>query len=87
MCVCLVFSLIPLRGENDFGHTLKGGIDLIRILTVGLEREYNGGSCGEYHLNLKKIPPRELLLHFSASPTVRIRISPILAPGCLQRFR
>ena len=51
-------------------------IGLIRILTVGLELAYNEGSCGEYQLNLKT-PPHQPLLHVGASPTVRIRISPI----------
>ena len=58
-------------------------IDLIRIPTVGLELAYNGGSCGQYQLNLKSLPQHQPLLDVSASPTVRIRISPIPRPFLL----
>ena len=47
------FATVCLRFEGSYSQT---SIEPVRILTVGLERAYNGGSCGEFHLNLKTIP-------------------------------
>ena len=42
--------------EDDLGGSLMAIIDLIRILTVGLERACDGGSCGGNNLHLKRFP-------------------------------
>ena len=51
-------------------------IDLISILTVGLERVCDGGSCGGNNLHLKRFPHISLSFMLVSRTTVRIRISP-----------
>ena len=45
-----------INGKYSLSWQTPHQIDLIRILTVGLERAYEGGSCGEYRLNSKRFP-------------------------------
>ena len=52
-------------------------VDLIRILTVGLERACDGGSCGGNNLHLKRFPRISLSFMLVSCTTVRIRIGPI----------
>ena len=49
---CVYFSTVRI----DYAVVSVSGIDLIGILTVGLERACSGGSCGEHRLNLKRFP-------------------------------
>ena len=53
---------------------IEMAIDLIRILTVGLKRACDGGSCGGSDLHLKRFPRIGLSLMLVSSTTVRIRI-------------
>ena len=59
-------------------------IDPIRILTVGLERACDGGSCGGNKLHLKRFSRISLSFMLVSSRTVRIRIWPIMSP---EKFR
>ena len=56
-------------------------IDLIRILTVGLERACDRGSYGGSHLHLKRFPRISLAFMLVSCTTVRIRIWPIVQLG------
>ena len=51
-----MMSKLNMHGSKTNWGLRFVSIDIIRILTVGLERAYNCGLCGEYHLNLKRFP-------------------------------
>ena len=61
-------------------------IDPIRILTVGLERACDGGSCGGNNLHLKRFSRISLSFMLVSSRTVRIRIWPIMSPEKFREF-
>ena len=54
-------------------------IDLIRILTVRLERACDRGSCGGNNLHWKRFPRISLSFMLVSCTTVRIRIWPIIS--------
>ena len=62
------------------------GIDLIRTITVGLERACDGGSCGGNNLHLKLFPRISLSFMLVSSTTVRIRIWPFVTDDKLRLF-
>ena len=64
------FCLIVIKNGHLIGP--------IRILGIGLDLAWSGGSCGGIHwFTYEKIPPQEPPLHARSNPIPRIRIGPI----------